>query len=435
MFRLRERLLGAALDGRSGRLNTWGVVMAEDDRSGPIRGPLAGEALTGREPAFKGAGAGHSARPALRPMYETPLARSAGRMVTGTSMAVPGLGGHTSGRSLVPAVVIETATRKPGLPRTAIAAICAVTLGSTAALIGVFGTGGPSDLSQAGEPGTGTLQVLAVASPMAVAPPQSPGSDSAIIRVAQRDAVALQAANVFGPAGKPLGLTISLTGARAEDYSFLMFRGLPPGVTLSAGFRLKESWAVSLRDLDNLMIEAPADFQGAFNLEILLIKGRDTPAESRVITVQIVPSDIQLPAATAGLGQPLPMQAAPGPQVLTAAPRTPDAERPVQRRQQPAAASRLTIPASEEAMMMQRAEILLQNKDVSSARLLFEHLAKNGSARAALAMGKTYDPAFLGSIEAAGLKPNVEKARNWYKQAAELGDQEAQGRLSSLASR
>jgi TPR repeat protein len=29
----------------------------------------------------------------------------------------------------------------------------------------------------------------------------------------------------------------------------------------------------------------------------------------------------------------------------------------------------------------------------------------------------------------------VEKARNWYKQAAELGDQEAQGRLSSLASR
>ena len=213
---------------------------------------------------------------------------------------------------------------------------------------------------------------------------------SGLIRVAQKNASGLEVDNIFGPAGKPIRIPVSLSGSRAEEYSFLMFRGLPPKVTLSAGFRLKESWAVSLRDLDNLTLATPAEFQGSFNLEVLLIKGRDTPAESKVISVEIVPQDLQLPS-TSSLGQP-------GPQVLTAAPRTPDAERPAATTKR-GQVRRALIPASEEQSMMQRADALLQNNDVSSARLLFEHLAKNGSAKAALAMGKTYDPAFFRNIE------------------------------------
>src|ERR1700754_350082 len=99
----------------------------------------------------------------------------------------------------------------------------------------------------------------------------------------QGAASARSASNVFGPAGKPIRLPVSLNGARNDEYSFLMFRGMPAKITMSAGFRLKESWAVSLRDLDDLKIETPADFQGSFNLEILLIKGRDTPVESKVV--------------------------------------------------------------------------------------------------------------------------------------------------------
>lgn len=84
---------------------------------------------------------------------------------------------------------------------------------------------------------------------------------------------------------------------------------------------------------------------------------------------------------------------------------------------------------------MERASSLLANNDVSSARLLYEHLANNGSARAALAMGQTYDPAYLRSIDPKGLKADVAKARQWYKRAADMGDQEAPSRLSGLASR
>ena len=85
--------------------------------------------------------------------------------------------------------------------------------------------------------------------------------------------------------------------------------------------------------------------------------------------------------------------------------------------------------------MLQRAQTLLRNKDIASARLLFEHLAKSGSAKGALAMGKTFDPGILRSIEASGLKPDIAKAREWYKQAADLGEPEAASRLGSLASR
>jgi hypothetical protein len=327
---------------------------------------------------------------------------------------------------------------------------CAVALASTASFTGLLNPGeqapaGASQPRQGDEqpaaeitgalPHTEPVQLLAM-SPMPLAglsPAAAQGSNapsSSITRVAQQDSPVLEVGSIFGPAGKPIRIPVSLSGGKVEEYSFLMFRGLPPKLTLSAGFRLKESWAVSLRDLDNLTMEAPADFQGVFSVEVLLIKGRDAPAESRVISVEIVPQDIQVPV-TAALGE-----AAPGPRVLTAAPHTPEAEQPsTAKRPQEAARARPAVPVAEEDAMMKRAETLLRNNDIASARLVYEHLAGNGSARAALAMAKTFDPAFFRSSGATGLKPDVAKARDWYRQAADLGDQEAPSRLNALASR
>ena len=392
-----------------------------------------------------------SISPPLHRLHETRLVRNAGHMAIGMKMAVPlHLTEDADTAFLQDVASAATAEKRArrGLPRTAVAFACAVALGSTTALTGILAPRGPAGVWQpqqgkgpssvdvtAALPQAEPVQALAisvgqVANLTPTVANLSNHVPSGIIRIAQKDAPGLEVSNIFGPAGKPIRIPVNLTGGRAEEYSFLMFRGLPPKVTLSAGFRLKESWAVSLRDLDNLTLETPAEFQGAFNLEVLLIKGRDTPAESRVISVEIVSQDVGVPATSAIT------QSAPGPQVLTAAPRTPDAERPpVTKRSQQQPQARLTMPASEEQAMMQRAEGLLRNKDVASARLLFEHLAKNGSAKAALAMGKTFDPAFFRTIEAAGLKPDVEKARDWYNQAADLGDQEAPSRLSALASR
>ncbi len=428
--------------------------MADEDKNRPILQELFGH--EGGQAQIGSEGSGRSlvgpvsydaVEAALYRMHETRLVRSAGRMVAGSKMATPAAQTaerRMAGRGVVP-VCVPVPERRGGLGFSgkAVAIACVVGVGATAALTSSLG---PSERSSvrtalhrdtenlAGDV-TGALPSAEPVQALAISPAplvtRRTGSRPAFIRIAQKDAPGLEVADVFGPAGKPIHLEIGLNGAPAEEYSFLMFRGLPPKVTLSAGFRLKESWAVSLRDLESLALEAPGDFQGTFNLEVLLIKGRDTPAESRVVSVEIVPSDIQLPATAA-----IP-QSAPGPQVLTAAPRTVDQREGRLDGTPPAQPprSRSTIPPAEEEAMMARANTLLGNNDVMSARLIYEHLANSGSAKAALAMGKTYDPSFFQTIEAAGVRPEIDKARDWYSRAAELGNPEAANRLASLASR
>lgn len=85
--------------------------------------------------------------------------------------------------------------------------------------------------------------------------------------------------------------------------------------------------------------------------------------------------------------------------------------------------------------MLQRASTILGEGDVASARLLLEHIARKGSGKGAMALAQTYDPAFLRSINTLGLRPNPEKAREWYQIAAELGEETARERLSALSGR
>ena len=63
---------------------------------------------------------------------------------------------------------------------------------------------------------------------------------------------------------------------------------------------------------------------------------------------------------------------------------------------------------------------------------LYERAAALGSAKAATALGKTYDPAFLASIQVSGLAPNRAAAASWYRKGADLGDAEAADRLARL---
>jgi hypothetical protein len=459
--------------------------MADFDDNAPILGELFGAETS--QPRSRAELQDEAARqdfavmhndglcPQLHRMHERRMVHNAGRMVVGVKMPAPspwsGEAEHVSGET----EIFSSAAKKhgaAGASRLAIAIACAVALGSAGVITNIIrphDAQGPAvaepdtqriaDVAfTAAMPETAPVNVMAISqipvgatqvasiSPQALESPKT--NPSGFVRVAQKDAPTLTVGNVFGPAGKPVRLPIGLNGARPEDYSFLMFRGLPANVTLSAGFRLKESWAVSLRDLDNLTIETPPTFQGAFNLEILLIKGRDTPAESQVISVEILAQDFDLPSSAVA-GQPV----APGPQVLTAAPRTIDpAERsaglpsagqapgirpvaPNAARQQRTPSAAPAAMTAQEQRMMERGMALLNNNDVSSARLLFEHLANSGSARAALAMGQTYDPAYLRTLDAAGLKGDVAKAKLWYRKAADLGDQEASSRLDALASR
>jgi hypothetical protein len=69
---------------------------------------------------------------------------------------------------------------------------------------------------------------------------------------------------------------------------------------------------------------------------------------------------------------------------------------------------------------------------LAGARAYFRRAAEAGSADAALALGDTYDPVFIDSIGAHGIKADLAQARTWYERARELGSEDAKGKLEQL---
>ena len=90
------------------------------------------------------------------------------------------------------------------------------------------------------------------------------------------------------------------------------------------------------------------------------------------------------------------------------------------------------LPDDIVAAFLKRGDELLALGDLSAARLLYERAAMAGSARAATAAGKTYDPIFVRDSDIRGARSDAAKALAWYRKAIELGDSEAAARLKSL---
>jgi TPR repeat protein len=84
------------------------------------------------------------------------------------------------------------------------------------------------------------------------------------------------------------------------------------------------------------------------------------------------------------------------------------------------------------AVLLSRANRLLQSGDFSSARLLLRRAAEAGSASAALMLAATFDPGVSHEVGPIGIQPDIAQARFWYEKAAELGSEDAVARLAKL---
>jgi len=85
-------------------------------------------------------------------------------------------------------------------------------------------------------------------------------------------------------------------------------------------------------------------------------------------------------------------------------------------------------------LLIERSQELISEGDVAAGRALLRHAAEANDARAAFALGATYDPIMLTILGTHGVAADVSLARDWYKKASELGSQEAQERLKLLVS-
>jgi hypothetical protein len=86
----------------------------------------------------------------------------------------------------------------------------------------------------------------------------------------------------------------------------------------------------------------------------------------------------------------------------------------------PPPASRSSTSVTEQ-QLLQRAEILLNIRDISGARLILERAVALGSAKAAHHLARTYDPAMLADWQVRGITGNLAKSRELQELARTLG--------------
>jgi TPR repeat protein len=91
------------------------------------------------------------------------------------------------------------------------------------------------------------------------------------------------------------------------------------------------------------------------------------------------------------------------------------------------------LDAEEVVMLTKRGEELIAQGDIAAARLMLTRAAEAGDARAALALGATYDADVLRKLGVLGVAGDAAQARAWYAKAAEYGSGEATRRLEQFA--
>ena len=196
-------------------------------------------------------------------------------------------------------------------------------------------------------------------------------------------------------ANEPLSLGVSVDSAAADES--LMLAGLALGTRLSAGVPVSEaSWQLAPRDLNGVYVYAPKDFVGIMNTAIDLLSANQRLIESRTARLEWIAKSDSPPTKLIEPG------------VLNA---------------------RAVQPMNpENAVLMEKGQVLMRSGDIASARLLFQRLANAGIADAALALAATYDPRYLAQHNLISVVGDETKAHDWYQRASELGSIEA-GRI------
>jgi hypothetical protein len=128
-------------------------------------------------------------------------------------------------------------------------------------------------------------------------------------------------------------------------------------------------------------------------------------------------------APVAELPLPAPLPDAPLPAATQPSAQSPEAPRPVEAPPLPPAAAAPRGPSLSPAViaaLLARGNQMLEQGDISGARLLYARAASAGSAAAATAMARSYDAAVLAGLGARGIRPDADQAAAWYRRAAEL---------------
>src|SRR5262252_839768 len=189
--------------------------------------------------------------------------------------------------------------------------------------------------------------------------------------------------------------TLTVSAKDAGPNAAVVISGLSAGSALSAGTQLgPNTWRLSAEELDRAVITPPRGFAGAMKLTLELRLADSTVVDRKSLELEWMGRGVVVPAKS----EPRPHN------------------------------------ASEIAAMMKSGAESMGNGDVSGARLMYQRLAKEGEASAALALAESYDPPVLRKSNVTrAIAPDVALAQSWYEKAKALGSSVAAARLEALA--
>ncbi len=213
---------------------------------------------------------------------------------------------------------------------------------------------------------------------------------------------------ILAQTGRQLALGPLLPRKQAR---YLLLRGLPHGATLSAGSRSASgAWIVRNEDVPELTLSIGETGSGDYPLDIYVLGLDYTPQARQIFVLRVqgaaqaaVETSTSWPAALLDMAM-------------------------------------MTLPAEHKtglyrsSPLLARAERLLGEGDIASARLLLRHLAERGEVGAAFALARTFDAEGLAELGAIGVAADQTRAMDWYERAAKDGNDGATKRLKILAS-
>ncbi len=206
----------------------------------------------------------------------------------------------------------------------------------------------------------------------------------------------LEVNDVRGTLNSMIPLTLQATPAAADQTLDLKITGLPKTAYLTKGQQtVSGDWIVKAAETENIKLFVPQSETPKLNLEVAALESGTntiaTPAQSMSVEL----SDVKImPTAAPPDGVDIKSNAIPEP--ITAAPE----------------------PGAD---LLAKAQELMNQGDVASARQFYLQASSLGNAKGTFGVARTYDPKIFAELKIEGLQPDPAKADEWYKKAAAAG--------------
>lgn len=233
----------------------------------------------------------------------------------------------------------------------------------------------------------------------------------------------------------PLAIHVSQDQALPPQ-SFIRISGLNEASKLSVGHQVAPgSWAIAIKALPNLQINAPLSAVGNSDLTVALVNVNGQVISSQIAKLVVAPAWLVTPAdprnqqrdqtelarsavppVTVGIGV--------GPTTNSTGIEAP----------QP----RVAISPNNEARalkLLDQGRRYLELSNFAVARQYLRTAAELNYAPAALLLARTFDPDAIADMTAPGLTADVSEAIRWYQHAKSLGAPEADSPLARLTGR